>query len=997
MNKVWKKLNLSMTLILLLGSGVFAQSTGSKIAPEIVQAITEAPDAYHSVILMLEDAVDILALEQELVQRKAGLEERAYEVITRLQDKAAATQPALLRRIGEMDGIKAGSIHPFWITNAIFAEATGEAIAKLSQDEAVGLILANEAIEIMDECAEGIAAPVLENNVERGLVAIGAPQMWAMGYTGYGRKAMIIDTGEDAMHPALHNQFAYHTQELSQSWASPGGPQYCSDHGSHVTGTIVGLDRLNNDTIGVAFNGQWLGGPVRLSGCQYSSNVLEIFQTFQWALNPDGNASTTSDMPDVINNSWGNPLPSSFDCGNSQYLPVINALMTAGTAVVFSAGNEGPGASTVGNPAMNNTDLVRVFSVGNINATNASLLINSGSSRGPSVCGGTGSLLIKPEVSAPGTNVRSSVPGGGYQQFSGTSMAAPHASGAVLLLKEAFPYLPGEEILLALYFSATDLGAPGEDNNFGMGIINVPAAYQYLIDQGNEPVPPVEAANDVVLVQVDARGLNCEEKIYTRLLVENGGVEPLTSMDIRHFLKAEGMPAIFSHHWEGLILPGERQFVEMPAIPSAVGDYEYVAEIAKANGEPDARRLNNQLKINVRIVADEFYEGKVSGNRNVCQGGQALLQSLYEGPGTVRWFDHPVDGSLLAVGHEAVMPVGDESLTVYMEVSPAVKAGRASNVGGTPQFSNEPQGIVFDAYTPFTLKSVKVYAEEAGSRLLNLIYPNGTSRTLVVPVGVGEQRVELDLDIEPGEGYELKLRAGKPLQFNLGGSSYPYVVPNVVSINGSTQSVAYYHYFYDWELEFPYFCGRTPIAVEVASTGDGPQLAFSPAEHELDLSSGFNEVSFTDQSVGGTFWLWDFGDGTTSTMRNPTHAYADTGQYQVILTVIGQSGCASSITGTVTVTESGVTSASSLAQEYGMKVFPNPARELLYLSLDIPQARTAEVCLADMLGRLLWSQNVELLPKEAIEIPVSQLPAGLYSVVVRLDGKQIARRVAIGG
>ncbi|MCB0564096.1 MAG: S8 family serine peptidase, partial [Phaeodactylibacter sp.] len=81
------------------------------------------------------------------------------------------------------------------------------------------------------------------------------------------------------------------------------------------------------------------------------------------------------------------------------------------------------------------------------------------------------------------TSIRSCLAGGGYASWDGTSMAAPHVTGAVLLLKEAFPYLPGEELMLALYFSCTDLGAPGEDNNYGMGLINVPAAYQYLIDQ----------------------------------------------------------------------------------------------------------------------------------------------------------------------------------------------------------------------------------------------------------------------------------------------------------------------------------------------------------------------------------------------------------------------------------------------------------------------------------------------------------------------------------
>lgn len=996
MNKVWKKFYLGIATLMLFGPSTFAQSVDeARTAPKVLQAIAEAPDAYHPVLLLLEDRVDILALEQELLDRKAGLEERAYEVITRLQAKAAATQPALLARLEKLDGVKAGSIHPFWISNAIFVEANGPAIARLSQDKAVGQILPNDEVEIMDDCAERLAAPVQENSTERGLSTIGATQMWAMGYTGYGRKAMIIDTGEDAMHPALHNQFAYHTQELSESWASPGEPQYCSDHGSHVTGIIVGLDRLNRDTIGVAFNGQWMGGPVTLSGCNFSSNVLGIFQTFQWALNPDGNPSTTSDMPDVVNNSWGQPLPSAGDCGNSQYLPIINALMTAGVAVVFSAGNEGPGASTVGNPAMNNIDLVRVFSVGNLNAYNAALPINSGSSRGPSVCGGTGSLLIKPEVSAPGTNVRSSVPGGGYASFDGTSMAAPHVSGAVLLLKEAFPYLPGEEILLALYFSATDLGAPGEDNNYGMGLINLPAAYQYLIDQGHEPVPPVEAPNDVLLLQVEVRGLNCEEQVVARVLVENGGTEPITSLEFRHFLNGASSSPVFPYQWEGMIMPGERQYIQLPAITFEVGDFEYVVEASKANGEPDARRLNNQLKSDVRIVADELFDGQVSSNRDVCQGGQALLQALYDEPAVVRWYDQLLEGNLLAEGRNALLPVADESFTVYMEVSPLQKIGRETSEGNNGPFSSDSHGLVFDAYAPFTIKSVKVYTEEAGSRLLNLVDPNGNAFTKVVPMGVGEQRVELNLDVEPGEGWELKLRAGKPLQFNVGGSGYPYEIPNVLSIRRSTQSVVYYHYFYDWEIEFPYFCGRTPVEVDVLQTGNAPAVAFSPAEVEIDLSSGINEVAFTDESAGATFWLWDFGDGATSTMRNPTHAYADTGVYQVILTVIGQDGCASSASGTVTVTETGVSSVSGFAREYGMEVFPNPARELLYLTLDIPRARPAEVYLADMLGRPVWRQSVELSPGEALEIPVNQLPAGLYSVIVGLDGRRIARRVVV--
>ncbi len=997
MNKVWKNLCLGITFSLLLGSGVFAQSPDeAKLPPELLQAIAEAPESYHSVFMLLEGRVDILALEEELAQRRASLEERAYEVTTRLQAKAAATQPEVLGLLKSMEGIRSGSIRPFWVTNAIFVEATGPAIARLSREKAVEMIFPNHEIEVMDDGAERVPAPMLLNNAERGLRAIGADQMWAMGYTGYGRKAMIIDTGDDVEHPALHNQFAYHTRELSEAWASPGEPQYCSDHGTHVTGTIVGLDRLQNDTIGVAFNGQWMGGPVVLSGCQYPSSVLNIFETFQWALDPDGNPATTDDMPDVINNSWGGPLPSSADCGEHPSLSVINAVMTAGIASVHSAGNEGPGSSTIGNPAINNSSLVRVFSVGNLNGNENSLPINPGSSRGPSVCGGTGSLQIKPEVSAPGTNVRSSVPGGRYESNTGTSMAAPHVSGAVLLLKEAFPYLTGEEILLALYFSAIDLGAPGEDNAYGMGIINVPAAFQYLIDQGHEPVPPVETDKDVILLRAETRDFNCGEQLAARLLVENGGTETITSLDIRHALRGDGIPAVFTYHWEGSIEPGQREYLQLPPIPSEAGEFEYTAQIYKVNEEDDPRHLNNQLKQQVKVVSEELLAARVVGNGVACQNGNAIVQSLYDGPATVRWYNSPVEGSLLAIGEKVIVPVGEEATTVYMEVSPIQKTAREDNQAGTSQFSTAGQGLVFDVYTPFIIKSVKVYAEEAGNRLLILQGPDGYSRTQVVSVVAGEQRIPLNLAVEPGEGWELRLRAGKALGFNLAGSTFPYTIPNVVSIRRSTQSPAFYHYFYDWEVEFPYFCGRTPVEVPVKEAENTPQPAFSPASAELDLSSGLNEVSFIDLSEGATYWWWSFGDGSGSTLQNPTHAYTDTGYYQVILSVLGEEGCISSTEGAVTVTEANVSSVNQLARKYGMEVFPNPARDVLYLSMNLPQARPAEVLLADMLGRPVWQQRLELLPDAAAEIPVNALPAGLYTVVVRLDGQLVSRRVVVG-
>ena len=260
------------------------------------------------------------------------------------------------------------------------------------------------------------------------------------------------------------------------------------------------------------------------------------------------------------------------------------------------------------------------------------------------------------------------------------------------------------------------------------------------------------------------------------------------------------------------------------------GNYEYVVEIDKVNGEADARKYNNRLKKRLRLIPDENFTAGVAGDRDICQNSNAVVEVPLQGPGSVRWYDQPEGGNLLAEGRSALIPVGEQNTVVYAEVSPGEKIGRLDNSVNSFEYSNQEYGLVFDAFTPFTIKTVKVYTEEAGSRLLRLTLPDGSALTKVVAMDVGEQRVTLDWEIsEPGEDYRLELRAGKPMGFNTGGSTYPYEINNVVAIRRSTQGLPFYHYFYDWEIEYPYYCGRVALEVEV-SEDSGPQVGFSPAE-----------------------------------------------------------------------------------------------------------------------------------------------------------------------
>ena len=139
---------------------------------------------------------------------------------------------------------------------------------------------------------------------------------------------------------------------------------------------------------------------------------------------------------------------------------------------VWATGNEGPGAQTVRSPGDRATTIYDSFSVGSTNY-NPPFNISYSSSRGPSGSScGPPENLIKPEVVAPGNNIYSSVPGGGYSNYSGTSMATPHVAGVVALMRAGNPDIDVITIKQILMSSADDLGTPGEDNSYGWGFLD---------------------------------------------------------------------------------------------------------------------------------------------------------------------------------------------------------------------------------------------------------------------------------------------------------------------------------------------------------------------------------------------------------------------------------------------------------------------------------------------------------------------------------------------
>ena len=988
--------HLSTIIFLLIYTTVFTQDYNpDKISLRLERQLLEQ-DGFHHISILLSDRLDVLAMNDDFYKREVNLQQRAYELITALQSKASESQSALLNDLQQSSEVDQESIHPYWVSNLIFIKAKKEAIKEISWRDDIEWMDINAPLKSA-EVTESIIALPEPDSIEPGLLAINAPKMWEMGYTGYGQVAFVNDTGVDPSHPAFKMKHRAMYVPPEQAWfqLNTGNtiPFDCGDHGTHVLGTMLGLDRQTNDTIGVAFNGLWIGAPV-LCGIGTEDNIA----AFQWALDPDNNPSTFEDMPDVINNSWYDPDLNGEDC-ESLYVPVLNAMEASGIAVVFSAGNEGPGPMTITAPHNINTELVNTFTVGALNGNTQDLYIAGFSSNGPSHCGGENSLLIKPEVSAPGVNVRSSGLDGTYNQKSGTSMAAPHVCGAIMLLKEAFPNLTGTELKLALYNSCTDLGDVGEDNIYGMGIIDVFEAYNYLIDNGEQAVDPI-VENDVILYDAEVEGFVCDETLQSSIKFENGGSQELTSFDIYYEITG-GVLQSGTLPWTGSLLTGEKSEMDLPDLDNiSSGNAQISISILNPNGVEDAHPLNNVFKKSFRVPENiTFTAASEQINQSAtCIGSSALLRADYGKEGVIEWYNTPEDGNLLGTGNVFEIEELISDTTIYADVNVQESIGISDPEVDELEIDSGFQGaLTFDSYHPFKLKTVKVFVESTGLAIIQLRWSSGlgiVSKTAFF-TEVGEHVVDLGFNVPIGNDLQLRLSSGIPLKYSTNGVAFPYEVDAVAQIkssNDETNPLETYYYFYDWQIEYYRHCGRLPVEVHAMPTTSPVLADFEVSNYNIDLDID-GEVQFTDNSQGAVEWAWDFGDGNVSDLQNPSHLYMDTGVFYVTLAVANDMACTDAVVDTVHVTGTIVDVDSPLISESEINIFPVPTTGDLTVEFDFQEPVDLEIRLFDALGQEVNRVAKKYYTKEKIYIQTNKLQSGIYFVTFGNDAVRVVKKM----
>jgi subtilisin family serine protease len=979
--------------LLLLTTFVYSQNLNPyTVNEELQEEVAANPDGWHEVLIFFADHVDTPAMDEDFTARKLTMQQRTEELLSTLQAKATSVQAPYLQAFQNSDKIR--NVQSFWITNLIYAEVKTDYLATLSHDPAFSSIEANSDLIPSTYTISNVALPPVPNNNEPGLRAIDADTMWRMGYTGYGTIAFCVDTGTDMFHPALTGGFHGNNAPISQAWFGTNFSDYpedCDGHGTHVTGTMVGLDRSTNDTIGVAFNAEWTATP----SIQCASGLVSVLGGFQWALNPDNNSSTIDDMPDVINNSWGNPGFTS--CGGG-LVNVMNTMEATKIAVVFAAGNDGPSTQTVFNPSNITTGLVNTFAVGAVQHSSDHSIAGF-SSRGPSNCPGQGSLAIKPEVSAPGVNVRSSFPDGTYGSISGTSMASPHVSGAILLLREAFPETTGAELKMALYMTATDLGEEGEDNIYGMGIINVPAAFDYLVEQGLTPVPPTSKERDVIALNLEVSPIVCSDNFGFNISFENAGEEPLTELLISYNVGSVNG----DFQWTGNLLPDEIATVYIEGASLNAGEYILEAILSSPNGLEDNRPLNNKIIRPVEINDETPLLTYAEGNLDAyCSESEVALRVEYQGIGNIstRWYEQLVGGSSIGSGNVFNVSNLTETQTFYAECKYLWPAGKTTLGSSNGIVETTEPGIRFDAFTDFRLKSVLVYFEDPGARLIHLETATGNliDSKIVNVTGEGQTRVTLNFDISQGNNYRLKLQQGSPLLSNTEGAEFPYVLDDVVRLDRSLaantdQSLAEYHCFYDWEIELPTSCGRLPVTVNIVDGDNIPSADFTSSLTEAVFLNGEAPVEFMNTSTDATSFIWNFGDGTNEdTNESPTHAFTEAGTYIVSLTVFNDDGCSDTQTTEIIVTED-VTSSNDniLAPLWDISLYPNPTQDNVTISFALPEAQSLTYRVIDIYGRTIVANSTQNIGTAQISLDMSDISAGIYYIV--FENKQQQRMV----
>lgn len=383
-----------------------------------------------------------------------------------------------------------------------------------------------------------------------------------------------------------------------------------------------------------------------------------------------------------------------------------------------------------------------------------------------------------------------------------------------------------------------------------------------------------------------------------------------------------------------------------------------------------------------------------SADKNICAGQTIALNAT--GLGTIGWFAGPNAGaSQLATGAAYTTPILNNTTTYYVDVniSPAeISVGPASSTvgSGTYYTRTTKRGLVFNNTVPQKLISVDIYTDTAGTRSFMLQDSTGnTFDSIAVALTSGHHTVTLNWQVPAENKLLLCVTGFDYLYRNSSGITFPYTSPDgTVSITGNSSNIpGSYYFFYNWKLQQPACQSvRTPVTVFVLGTGAGAFFA--------DAGAYYN-VTFMPADTDAATYLWDFGDGTTSTTMSPLHHYATGNNYTVNL-IVSNGSCSDTITQSISPVPSGINNVSAFS---AYNLFPDPANG--QVTLNVTSGHTIEDCslsIRNLLGETLYNSTIDIAAgTNNLSLDVSHLAPGVYIVTLQNGNDSMNARFVKSG
>ena len=334
--------------------------------------------------------------------------------------------------------------------------------------------------------------------------------------------------------------------------------------------------------------------------------------------------------------------------------------------------------------------------------------------------------------------------------------------------------------------------------------------------------------------------------------------------------------------------------------------------------------------------------------------------------GSMSYYDAEFDGNLLTIGssYSTFLQQTDTVWIESVENNPSQYLGPLNNSFGTGGQHNNAttQYMIFSVNEPLTIVSAWVNAGATGDRTITLWDASGNqldSRFLNIPSG--GSRISLNFHVEPGVNYRIG-GAQMNLYRNNAGAVFPYQIPGLISITGSSAGGAFYYYFYDWEVvKDPCVSPRTPVTLIMDQVTAAASIS----------TIGMTASVVANTSNNATQYIWNFGDNTSSTQTTPTHLYTLPGTYPVTL-IANNDNCSDTVSFEVVVDNASLTELSGS----NWVLYPNPANERL--NVEFTQGVAHSVCIVDAAGRMVMEYPIQ---SALSSVNISGLARGTYRVI----------------